>query len=41
VRDFDADLALLAQIAAFEDRQVADGVLAWRALGTPPATANR
>ena len=41
VRDFDADLALLADLAEFERSQVADGVLAWRALGDPAAITDR
>ncbi|MFO1406114.1 MAG: hypothetical protein U1F08_01140 [Steroidobacteraceae bacterium] len=41
VRDFDADLALLAESSEFERGQVADGVRAWRALGSPAAITDR
>ena len=41
VRDFDADLVLLADLAEFERSQVADGVLAWRALADPASITDR
>ena len=41
VRDFDADLSLLAEMVEFERRQTDDGALAWRALADPAAIADR
>ena len=41
VRDFDADLALLADMADFERRQVAAGAMAWRALADPASIDDR
>jgi hypothetical protein len=41
VRDFDADLTLLADMAEFERRQVAAGAMAWRSLADPASINDR
>ena len=41
VRDLDADLGLLAGMVEFEQRQVEDGLMAWKALGEPKTITDR
>ena len=41
VRDFDADLGVIAEFAGFEKLQREDGVMAWRALADPASMTDR
>ena len=41
VRDFDADLEMIAEFAGFETLQREDGVMAWRALSDPASITDR